>query len=194
MAIEGSTPRKCFERFREHIGALVSHTLPTSCPIRFKHATEICDLSFDNNGPTTIPLETKKFGRLYFYLWHRLEAVKQGKKFILKTRQYKYSVQETSEIGANALIRWEYDPDLSKRNPPTCRNHVQMKSEIRLSKKGMFDLNRLHIASGWVLIEDVICFLIAELGVRPPKRSRKNHIWHKKLVDSAKLFKEKFSR
>jgi hypothetical protein len=47
------------------------------------------------------------------------------------------------------------------------------------------DLDKLHLPTGWVTIEEVIRFLIAEMGV-PPKIDD----WDDKLVESDRFFRE----
>jgi len=63
-----------------------------------------------------------------------------------------------------------------------CWRHIQM-PHIASMPQGELNFNKIHIPSGYVVIEDVIRFLITDLGVKPPCGSTK---WHQKLVDSEK--------
>jgi len=47
------------------------------------------------------------------------------------------------------------------------------------------DLDKLHLSTGWVTIEEVIRFLIAEMGVKP-----KTADWDAELIKSEELFKQ----
>jgi hypothetical protein len=51
------------------------------------------------------------------------------------------------------------------------------------------NFNRLHTPSGYVVIEDVLRFLINDLGVVAQTKS-----WHDTLIASEKQFKENFNR
>jgi hypothetical protein len=51
------------------------------------------------------------------------------------------------------------------------------------------DLNRAHVPTGWVTIEEIIRFMIVDLGVKPPCRSR----WPEVLVASERKFFEEFT-
>jgi hypothetical protein len=52
------------------------------------------------------------------------------------------------------------------------------------------DLNRLHVPTGWVFLEAVIRFLIADFGVAPPCGTK----WPGILADGERLFREDFTR
>jgi hypothetical protein len=48
------------------------------------------------------------------------------------------------------------------------------------------DLDKIHIPTGWVMIEDLIRFLIYELRVEPRSEFR----WDQELVKSEEKFRE----
>jgi len=56
--------------------------------------------------------------------------------------------------------------------------------------KGTLDLDKVHLPSGYVMLEDVIRFLITDFGVKPPCGAAK---WHQKLVESEKRFFREFN-
>jgi hypothetical protein len=47
------------------------------------------------------------------------------------------------------------------------------------------DFDKLHLPTGWVTIEEVIRFLIAEVGVKP-----KANNWDEELIKSEELFRK----
>lgn len=53
-----------------------------------------------------------------------------------------------------------------------------------LLEPGAIDLNKAHLPTGWVTIEEVIRFLIVALGVDPPCGQE----WPKKLAESQRAF------
>ena len=50
-------------------------------------------LSFMEQRPIAVPIKTR-LGRLYFYLGQALEAVEEGERFRLRTREYWYRIQQ----------------------------------------------------------------------------------------------------
>jgi len=81
-------------------------------------------------------------------------------------------------------VRFEYvsqDLDPSAR---WCRHHVQFHRDYH-SVRGGFSPSKFHIPTGWVTIEEVIRFLITDLGV-PPLIDK----WDEELRESEKQFRE----
>lgn len=115
-----------------------------------------------------------------------LEAVKEGSGYRLRTVQYWYGIQESADLSEKALLRWEYVSDAPKDG--WCRHHVQAPAEIEAAG-GTLDLDKLHVPTGWVTIEEVIRFLIVDLGVLPPCGDE----WPAKLAASERDFYEKFT-
>ena len=50
------------------------------------------------------------------------------------------------------------------------------------------DLNRLHLPTGWITIEEVLRFLIEDLGMKPPCGDS----WARRLAESERAFYERF--
>jgi hypothetical protein len=191
LPITGSTPKKCFEEFRAHLDRLLKSTVRKDCPVLVEATTgNRAQLGFrQGKSPIAIPVRTRH-GRLFFAVTQLVEAKRRESEgdYKLTTLTYWYRLQTTGDYNAQALIRWEYDRTL-RTGPKPCRHHVQQQTTIAVSHGEVLDMNKLHLPTGWVVLEEVIRFLIHDLGVRPPC----GNDWHKAIEDSEKAFRESFS-
>ena len=186
MPIIERTPEACFKRFAAHIRDLVAKTLTRRHPMAlYQKGERLMGFSFREREPVAVPIESR-LGRLHLYLGQLLEAVPEGKAFRLRTRRYWYRVQAAPELTAQALIRWEYDTDTPRDGH--ARHHVQLPAYLAAGS-GQLDLDKVHLPTGWVTIEEVLRFVIVELGVKPPCGSG----WPDVLADSERAFFEEFT-
>jgi hypothetical protein len=187
MAITARTAGECFTRFKDHVGPLVDKLVPTNCIIQCPKLTkqdELRTLRFVNpEHRNAVPLESEH-GRLYLYLAQELRAEQQeGGLFRLRTVKYWYKIYDRSPAEQDdAIIRWEYEAQQTPWNRHS-RHHVQfgqMVPSIPLgnSRANAFNLTRLHMPTGWVLMEEVFRFLIHDLGVVPPCGSEWPQVIH----------------
>jgi hypothetical protein len=145
-------------------------------------------LSFHHgDDPITVPLKTRDHGTVHFYVGQLLRTEKEGKQYRLSTHAYWYRLQSDPSLAAHAAIRWEYEREFEagKRH---CRHHVQQRAHVELGTSRL-DLNKAHVPTGWVTIEEVIRFLLVDLGVRPPCGST----WPEVLAHSERKFYEDFT-
>ncbi len=182
MPIFGRNPGECFERFREHVASLVAATLPTQEPVAVS-AVEASDgratLAF-RRGAAEL---STSVGTLHLVVAQLLGTERERRRHHrLRTLKYWYRLQETA--AGDAFIRWEYDPDVL----PRCRHHVQLRLALPAAGAEL-DLNRLHLPTGWVTIEEVIRFLVTDMGVSPPCGGE----WERRLADSERRFFEEFT-
>ena len=163
------TPRDCFRVFTDHIATLVAQTV-TSKPLipQYDNDATRMTLQFREQHPVTAPLQTN-YGTLYFHL-----------------AQYWYRLQQEPDLMAQAAIRWEYDAETQRHRH--ARHHVQMHGSVALGG-GVVDLNKAHAPAGWVLIEEIIRFMIVDLGLAPPC----GDAWPEVLDESERLFYEEFT-
>jgi hypothetical protein len=189
VPITGATPKQCFDVFRGHLARLLADTVPTKCPVLVESNGPTAQLGFRRgNAPVAVPVETKH-GRLFFWVAQLVRAEKGDGGYRLSTLKYWYKLQASSDPKAQALIRWEYDRGLRGGNRP-CRHHVQQQTEIRIpDTSAALDLDKLHLPTGWVKLEEVLRFLIYDLGMKPPCGKR----WPTVLEQSERVFREQFS-
>jgi len=190
MALEGRTPKACYEPFRKHVSKLIACTLGTNEAV-FQIASARPRYMFQIvPSGSMIPLKTQ-FGRLHLHIAQTLEAEQLGRnRFRLRTRSYWYRLHNGPNGNSRALIRWEYDSyQLKKRESRPARNHVQLPAKVQVNDETELDLNKLHVPTGWVLIEEVIRFAIADLGVVPLCGDE----WPEILVEGERKFREIFT-
>jgi len=195
MAITGRTPDECFDAFRSHVASLVKKVVPGAYPVRCDSKGQRRTLSFLNSrADDAIPIETADGGEVYLYMMQALTTVpveNEKRKHRLKTVAYAYKLYGVRPDLTNieALVRWEYT-SVRRPNLKWCPNHVQFGplngGSIRLPfGERAIDLKKMHLPTGWVLIEHVFRFLIHELGMKPPSAD-----WHDVLHESEDRFRQ----
>ena len=186
MPITGRKPEDCFKVFHEHIRRLFELTLPPPPPVRLTWArvrgatNAVLEFSKGDGVSTCLPVKSE-YGDLYLSLFQALIVEPEGKRWRLETIEYRYRLLDEDNPRADAAIRWEY-----LRTPPHAypRHHLQTRSRVELADGILvLPLSRLHTPSGWVTIEELIRFLIYDLGVRP-----RNDEWPAILNDSESKF------
>lgn len=190
--IRGKTAKDCFDQFTAHLNPLLRATISKTAQVRIIQLDTKGVLGWVDNE--FVPLETQ-FGRLYFWLAQSLECSHEpsqpaNQRYRLSTREYWYRLQRGNDPKGDALIRWEYMSPLHAKykDKRWCWRHVQLEGSADLPG-GKMNFNRLHTPSGYVVIEDVLRYLINDLGVVAQTRS-----WHNALIESEKQFKEHFNR
>lgn len=106
----------------------------------------------------------------------------------LRTVEYRYRVQGTPDLNDEDCFRWEYVAR-EIRDSQHCRHHLHLQGDYTLGPWRTVPLARVHLPTGWVTVEEIIRFLITELGV-PPKEPR----WEDLLRESEEHFKTWTSR
>lgn len=130
---------------------------------------------------------------MHFHLGQLLECTEEKKppandRYYLSTRKYWYRVQ-AAPGQAQAIARWEYiSPRMLSTGDRHCWRHLQMPQELEMPVETL-DLDKAHLPTGYVIVEDVIRFLIDDLRVRPPCGDE----WHERLVKSEVSFHDKFN-
>jgi len=94
-----------------------------------------------------------------------------------------YHLLEHSNPDSRWIVRWEYVSH-SQRRTEHPRHHVHIATVVD-TPAGKMDFDKLHLSTGWVTIEEVIRFLIAEAGVKP-----KSADWDDTLLRSEDLFRK----
>lgn len=188
MPLIDRNPRRVFDEFEEHLTRVVRETLPMPAGVRLtlvtKHESDSAILQFmRGNAATAIDLDTN-VGRLWLSINQELKAVREQKRrFRLRTLKYGYRLSES--LDGAALLRWEYDS--STADEAHCRHHSHARGAIPVGGQAL-NLDRLHIPTGWVLIEHVIRFLLRDLEVAPRTAD-----WAARLRASETRFHEQFT-
>lgn len=125
---------------------------------------------------------------IHLYLAQTLDADanEEEKSYRLRTLAYSYRISDGPNRTDTWLIRWEYNSRDLAEHAETLhpRHHCHINTELSFCNRPC-DLVGLHIATGWVTIEEVIRFLIKELEVKP-----KSQNWDVLLQQSEEKFRE----
>jgi hypothetical protein len=168
LLIEARTAKECFDAYRDDVAHLVSNTISHRYPIRAVALDGELNrrrLSFwHHTQAVAIPLATR-FGRLYFYFNETLGVREYRSSLRPIILAYAYRLQIGPEVTSRALVRWEYAAGVNRLR----RHHLH--ADGRLDDPTLrlpLDLDKLHLATGPVAIDDIVRFLVADLGHRPP--------------------------
>jgi hypothetical protein len=192
MAIRRRTARECYEFFREHIAKLFAHALTDHYQLQIRRDARDPDarytLAMSDAGLAPIPIETREHGKLFVYFAQALSVVRDADGLHrLITLQYWYRIQAAAGAREPALMRWDYERTLAA-DKHHCRHHLQQHGELAFGARPL-DLDKAHVPTGWVTIESVLRFLIADLGVSPPC----GEAWSTVLEESERAFFEEFA-
>lgn len=195
MPIFGRKPWAAFKEFETHVQQLVGQLLPTQQPVNLigpdddEHTAYLGFAQRPGSARPTVVLDTA-YGKLQFYFRQELHAEYQKEKgFRLTTRRYWYHLYRGDAI--DAFMRWEYVDRKLEPEARYPRHHLHVHDvvlPIDDSSAGI-DLKKTHLPTGWVTIEEVLRFLINELGVTPPCGDR----WNDELRDGERRFYEEFT-
>lgn len=180
------TPREAFQTFQDHLNRILNKVL-TRARLRFsvRNATqEKTSLSFFDSRTRPVAVRLHPSSPWHLSVRQELLAIPEGRGYTLRTLQYAYRIQRTPSVRDEAEVRFEYvSPDIDPEFPYS-RHHVQFHQDYHEVREG-FSLQKLHIPTGEITIEQVIRFLIADLNV-PPLVSN----WNEELRKSEEQSRE----
>lgn len=186
---EGRNLSQTVTTLKDYLNQLLSHTI-TRTPIiatidRRQHRAW---MSFRHGGePSTTTVRTH-FGPMDLFLSQGCDIIGgEHEPVRLRTLSYRYTLAPLG--AAEPLFRWEYE-----RFPGPgsywCQHHVQGPIDLDVGRGARISLNDLHLPTGWVPIEEIIRFLIVDLGVPPLDTSVDDDGvpgWHRRLSDGASI-------
>jgi len=185
VPLPARTPREAFRALQSHINGILNKVLSRyrlEVFVRTAAQDQASFAFFDRRRvAVAVPLSPSPW---YLYLGLEVKAVPEEKRHGLQTLKYAYRIQRTSSLEDEAEVRFEY---VSQEVEPTARyprHHVQFHRDSQ-SVSPDFSLSKLHIPTGWVTIENVIRFLITDLGVPPLIET-----WEEVLRESEERFRE----
>jgi hypothetical protein len=191
MPIIDRVPKRAFDQFEHHIEGMVRAVLPMPSGVKFslwssghKHKATLSFVIGASSLRTAVPLETK-IGTLFLSIEQDLLAERSGRGFRVRTERYGYRLAASDEGRAKSLIRWEYRRDIGRQRE--CRNHLHIAAAVPAGD-GALLVDKVHVPTGWVLIEDVLRFLIHDLEVTPRTQD-----WARMLSTSETKFFEDFT-
>ncbi len=169
MPLTGRSLWDAAQKFREHINAVLAHTI-TATPVQVvgTKRSQLIEIAFRQGGvPTSARLKTR-FGQMWLSFGQTCDAVAQEGVYRLRTVKYKYTL--TSGIGndepptGEPVLRWEYVRQPEPGVAAWCRHHLQGPVQVTFNREEQV-LNALHLPTGYVPFEEIIRFCIVDLGV-----------------------------
>ena len=119
-----------------------------------------------------------RHGRLILCLQQRITASDSARsRVVVDTGRYRYSLAVDRDF--DALLRWDGHHGPRPTEHPYCTHHLQGTLAVELPRAAA-RLNDFHVPTGHVLIQDILRFLVADLGVRPLHQD-----WDRVLNESA---------
>lgn len=154
----GRDPKEAFDTFRDHIAGILNKTI-TDSRLSLVHRHNSAEIAFRHEN---VAFAAPLFARdLFLSIGQKLRVdLQSGGTWRLKTLQYTYRIQGADEKNC---LRWEY-VSRDVRDKLFCRHHFQAPIRYQLAGKNL-SLEEVHLPTGWVTIEEIIRFLIVELGV-----------------------------
>ena len=163
-------------RFCEHLNEVLATTVTQTrlVPVRSGARGTLIEITFRQAGhPIKASLATR-FGPLRLYFGQVCDGTSRHDGMVqLRTIRYKYTLAVRDE---DPIFRWEYGPPLSGFYS---RHHLQGAVPLQIGRHSL-SLNDLHLPTGYVTVEEVLRFCIADLGVTPRSRA-----WNEILLDSS---------
>jgi len=197
MPIEAKTAEECFKKYEGFLKELICPILTTQHIFKIFINDTSGDLRFPRGDEAiSIPVETRLLGTLYLFLRQFLKAKKDESKgkFVLYTTRYFYRLSEIDDEDREPLVRWEYERRDSEVNVLSCRHHIHIHAPIskHTSTNRDWPMRKFYFPCGWVTIEEVLRFLITDLGFTPLCDQRKGpnepKEWPVILAESEKKF------
>ena len=182
MPLRSADPVGAFVQFRDHLNGVFHRTI-TPRPLVFiildQNKSEAL-ISFRDSGEVA----SASVGQdLHLEFSQLLKAVPDGGEYALRTIKYRYAIFRDDTLQSDPIFRFEYESPSMQPDFPYCRNHLHLHPDFDDGIVGISP-SELHIPTGWVTIESVIRFLIAELAVAPLSAS-----WREVLQESEEQFK-----
>ena len=171
--LTGSNPTHILKAFRQQIAGLLNSTL-TDAPVSLviveksqaKWEARVC-LGGRADFSRAVPLRQKP---LHLFLAQNVVVRREGKEKIwrLKTLQYGYRIQGGPSLDSERYFRFQHKArEIEDSFHPRHHLHLPVSMECGTTR---VNLSRVHIPTGWVPLEEVIRFLIEELGVKAKTR------------------------
>lgn len=137
--------------------------------------------SFAFGGDGYAALHSAAHGALWLFLAQRCRLSDDAR---LETIEYSYGIGPADQF--KPTLRWDYRKRLDA-GQTFCRHHLQGKQVMKLGT-GEFELDDLHLPTGYVPIEEIIRFCINDLGVPP-----RSDDWDERLTVSCADFRARLA-
>lgn len=193
MAITGKSQAAAVQTFCDTLNRLFNTTI-THQRLTTVNVGSHFVVSFRRPGagrfgtPTAVPVEGTR-GTYGLAVAQHCDAVTKDSEHVVRSLSYRYALHlpTPDPDGDEPILRWEYEKFRQGNTGLWCRHHLQGTVPIDLGQDPR-SLNDYHLPTGYVTIEEVIRFLIVDLGI-PPLRDD----WDAVLDTSYRAFKEQYA-
>jgi hypothetical protein len=182
--VAASTFDAAARRFTDSLNELLAKTITQHRLVGISNGAAAM-IGFRQGGAPTRARLTTKYGPVNLYVGQICESKLVPGGYGVATTNYKYTLTRGDQ--SEPFLRWEYLKKWPHTSSRWCRHHVQGAVDLSVGAGHSVSLNDVHLASGYVTLEEVIRFCIVDLGVKPLGRT-----WHSTLEASYSAFKGTF--
>lgn len=189
--LTGPKPTKVIKERQQHIEKLLHSTI-TDAPVslvELKKSESRWEAWLSLGGKArdfkAVPLQPLPWHLAFL---QKVAAIRDKKgNWRLRTLEYSYRLQEGPGLHSRWFFRFEYKSReiLDALHP---RNHLHIPLPLDCGTRTI-DLERVHIPTGWLTIEELIRFLVNELEVKAKSKN-----WDTILRNSEERFRGEMAR
>lgn len=169
MPFQGRSLGQISQEFTDHLNHILNTTVTQRRLRRIMINTGVATIGIQEHARVSRALIRTSYGPMELDLRQTCDAVTDEVTGLLRLRTLSYRYAIAPEGDPEPLLRWEFirlpaDPDAT-----WCRHHFQGPIGLGIHNRNGEEahLNRWHLPTGGVAIEDVLRFCITDLGVRP---------------------------
>jgi hypothetical protein len=182
------SPEEAIQAFHDHLNTLLRDTI-TSITLRQTRTPDGAIFQFPDKR--CVPLSDG----FHLYVGQTVAVVKEKYRdrtkkertgYRVRTLAYQYRLSEGQSLDDPYVIRWEYNAR-EHQTGTFPRHHVHIPVALHCFQEPNtreLNLKQLHVSTGYVTLEEVIRFLLSELGLRA-----RNRRWDNLLRKSERQFR-----
>jgi len=158
MSIFNKNPNELFKDFVDYINWVLNKTI-TEHPLFWVSLgpSYIAQMQFTRSKAVKIGSSPFSFSIVQTLVANNEHNIKEfERQYRLETHEYHYHIYRKTT--KDPIVRFEYERKL-RWKAKHCRHHCHL-----LFKKWGINFKKVHVPTGWVLIEDLIRFIIVDLG------------------------------
>jgi hypothetical protein len=170
MLMQGRSLGHASRLLTDHLNRILNSTITHKRLSLFLPAlADEAQINFREHGSASFAMLRTDYGPMELDLRQTCDVVGDEETGLLTLRTLSYRYTITPEGNPEPLLRWEFVRFPASSDATWCQHHFQ--GPIRLgihNREGEeAHLNRWHLPTSGIAIEDVLRFCITDLGVRP---------------------------
>lgn len=169
MSFQGRSLGQISQRFADQLNRTLNTTLTERRLAVYMINQNISTIGFQEQSGLSYALIHTSYGPMELDLRQTCDGVtdEETGALVLRTLSYRYTIAPEGDL--EPLLRWEFVRFPPDETSTWNRNHIQgpIPLGIRNRAGNEANLDDWHTPTGWIAVEDVLRFCIADLGVRP---------------------------